>query len=90
MTAKTKVEGYPEMRERWNQLSKLTVQELIDWCIERNLSLEQVNITQVGLKYLSPESDEERERREQFQADHARRTEAWERETLARLKAKYE
>ena len=83
-------EGYPELRQHWQQLSNVTLREVIDWCIEHGLDIEKVTTTQVHLKYLSPETDEERERREKFELDHQRRTEAWERETLARLKEKYE
>lgn len=86
----TKNEGYPELRQRWNQLANLTLQELIDWCIERDLPPDRVRITQVGMKYLTPESNEERTRRLNFEREHRERTEAWERSTLARLKEKYE
>jgi hypothetical protein len=43
-----------------------------------------------NLEWYSPETDEERERREAHERASAERTERWEREVYARLRAKFE
>lgn len=67
-----------------------TVSELMDWMIAEGLSVAEVQIPGTHLKWESPETDSERERREKWDREAAARTEEWERKTLARLKEKYE
>jgi hypothetical protein len=67
-----------------------TVSELMDWMIGRGLGVDLVMITGTHLKWESPETDQERERRLDWERQQATRTEEWERQTLARLKLKYE
>lgn len=67
-----------------------TVAELVDWCVQRNL--DPANVKALGntpLTWTEPRTQEEVDRLAKFQADRAARTEAWERETLARLREKY-
>jgi hypothetical protein len=62
----------------------------MDWMISHNLGVGVVQITGTHLKWESPETDEERKRREEWELRQEARTEEWERQELTRLKAKYE
>jgi hypothetical protein len=79
----------PRMVKRMDNVRDCTVSELIDWCVQRDLSPLDATITSAHVKWESPETDAERERREKWVAEHLARTEKWERETLERLKEKY-
>jgi hypothetical protein len=88
MTAKP--DGWPERRDRWKQFSNITLAELQEWTWAQNLPAEEVRLTQVHIKYVTDENVDERIRREANEVEQRERQEKWERETLARLKAKYE
>ena len=80
----------PRMMKRMSSASDLTVSEL--WqhvVVEKGLDPDEVKITSTHLKWESPETDAERDQRIEFQRRRDERTEQWERETLARLQAKY-
>jgi hypothetical protein len=83
-------DGWPERRERWQQFSHITLQQLIEWSWGAEIAYEDVQLTQVHIKYVTTESDDERAQREASETERQRRQEKWERETLARLRAKYE
>jgi hypothetical protein len=68
-----------------------TISDMIDWCVERDLSPMEVRLTGGGhLFWESLETDEEMERRLRFWKERDDRHEQWEREMLAKLKAKYD
>jgi hypothetical protein len=77
------------MRNRLDSFSG-TVQEVIDWTLQRGLDPTAVAITACHLKWQSPETPQEAERRAEFQAAQDRRHEEWERVTWERLKAKFD
>ena len=67
-----------------------TVAELLDWCAQHDLAPEAVTLPGCHLKYDRPRTEEEAARLAQFQAERDARRDEWERETYARLKAKFE
>lgn len=75
--------------KRIDNVHNITVSELIDWCVQRDLSPLEVTITAAHLKWESPETEKEAERRIRWNAEHLARTEEWERETYKRLLEKY-
>lgn len=77
------------MVRRQANVTNLSVADLLDWCAQHDLSPEQVEVTGTHLKWATPETDEERDRREQHQRAAEERTEKWEREALVRLTEKY-
>jgi hypothetical protein len=63
----------------------ITVESLVDWCIQRGLDPSEVTLSAGHLKWDSPETDAERERREHYAALADQRRIDWENETIARL-----
>jgi hypothetical protein len=80
----------PTVRNRQTSWGGGTVTDLADWCHQRGLSPDEVTVTGGHLKWTSPETDEERARRQQFEADRDARLDAWERGEYERLRAKFE
>jgi len=80
----------PTMRQRHDSWPGGSITDLTDWAHQRGLSPDEVTITGGHLKWTSPETAEERERREQFEAERDERQLRWERETYDRLRAKFE
>lgn len=67
-----------------------TVTEVVHWLLQHGIDPDQATFTgNVAIKYSSPETDAERERREDFERQRDARHEAWERKEWERLKAKY-
>jgi hypothetical protein len=81
---------YPAVRREVESHHRITVQDLIEWCLRRELDPAQTYISAVTVIFYRPESETERARREEYEAANRERTERWEREMLARLRAKYE
>lgn len=77
------------MIERVEWIRDLTVQELFDWCVQRGLQFERVKITATHLKFRTPQTPEEAERRRVAIAAQEARTLEWERATYQRLKAQF-
>jgi S-adenosylmethionine:diacylglycerol 3-amino-3-carboxypropyl transferase len=75
--------------ERVEWVRDVTVDQLVSWCIQRDLDPSVVSITSSHLKFVTPETADEKKRREEWEYQTGQRTEKWERETLARLTAKY-
>lgn len=79
----------PRLVKRVESVHTVTVDELVTWCFSRGLEPAEVTISAAHLKWTSPETTAERERRQLYEGHAAERNEKWERATLARLQAKY-
>lgn len=81
----------PRMVKRQSYIAKdSSVADTLDWCFQKNLDPHAVIFTGGGhMHYESPETDEERERREDFLRQSNERHEKWEREMYEKLKEKY-
>ena len=80
----------PRIVKRMDNVRDCTVSELIDWCVERDLSPLDARITAAHIKWESPEKPEERERRLKWEEERLASRERWERETYERLRTKFE
>jgi IS1 family transposase len=75
--------------KRMDSVKAVSVDDLVNWCLQRGLNPESVEVTSTHLVYFTPMTDEEVARKEAFAQAAIERTEKWERESLARLQAKY-
>lgn len=78
----------PVIRNRVEHF-KGSIDELVTWCFQRELDPREVEITGTHLRFQTPETPEEAERRRKYDEDSRRRHEEWERETWRRLQQKY-
>ena len=77
--------------QRNEHMNGQTVGALFDWCTENELDPGAITIIgNFTLRWESPATDEEIAKRDDWARQADERREAWEVETLARLKAKYE
>lgn len=68
-----------------------TVLDVVNWCVEHGLHTSEVSLVgRVHLRWNDMETDEEFDQRRDWERQRDDRTERWEREKLALLKAKYE
>ena len=79
----------PRIVKRMDNVRDCTVSELIDWCVERDLSPLDARITAAHIKWESPETDAERERREEWERQKAESMVRWERAQWEKLREKY-
>lgn len=77
------------MIKRIESVQNIPVSDLLDWCVHRGLDPDTVTVTAAHLKWESPETEKEAERRAIWQGDRDRRHEEWERETYKRLTEKF-
>lgn len=82
--------GAPRMINRWEQFPGGAVTDLLDWVFQKGLSPTEVRITGGHLKWVSPQTPEEKQRQDEFERERDERTARWEREMFGRLKAKFE
>lgn len=76
--------------KRSHTFRNATVEEVGIWCIEQQLDPKEVTLAgAVGVRWESPETQAEEERRQTWEKRQAETMEKWERDTLARLKEKY-
>lgn len=67
-----------------------TVEDIVDWCIQRDLNPKDVRLAgMANLRWVSEETEAERLGRERFDAEREQRMISWEKDTLKRLKEKY-
>lgn len=78
----------PVIRNRLESF-KGTVDELVSWCMQRELDPTAVEVTGTHLRFQSPETPEEAQRRAEYQASAERRHREWERGYWQRLIEKY-
>ena len=71
-------------------INQFTVQDTVDWCLQRDLDPAKVRFTGGHLQYESPQTDREAEYAATWERQAAERRERWERETYDRLRAKFE
>ena len=83
------VKADPRIVKRITQVNDCTVDDLIEWCDQHVLLPEEVRVTAAHLRWLSPETEEEREGRIKWEKIRDESTLRWERETWERLKVKY-
>lgn len=69
---------------------KGSVDELVTWCMQRELDPTVVEVTGTHVRFQSPETPEEAQRRAEYTARAERRHQEWERDTYLRLREKYE
>lgn len=67
-----------------------TVDEAVDWCVQRGVDPSGVAITGCHLRFESPQTPEEAARKAVWAEQAQRRTDEWERATYERLRAKFE
>lgn len=75
--------------KRMEHVINVTIDDLVQWCIERGLDPDEVTISAAHLKWVSPQTEAEAKRAKEWADQSAARTEEWEREAYARLKAKF-
>ena len=83
------LESDPRIVKRMAQVRDITVSDLISWCVDRDLSPLDATITSTHVKWESPETAEERERRIAWEAEREASTLKWEHETYERLNKKF-
>jgi hypothetical protein len=66
-----------------------SVDELVDWCVQRGLDPSEVAIPSCHLRFEAAQTPAEAERRAQWEEAQRKRTEEWERRTYERLDAKF-
>ncbi len=80
----------PTIRKQFEAIPRdATLGDLMDWCVQHQVAPHRVVLTGGHMVIQRPETDAERQIREDFQAERERRTEAWERETYERLRTKF-
>lgn len=83
-------EPEPRMIKVMEDVNQMTVQEVVDFCLQRGLDLETTRLTGGHMQWSRPETEKERARYAVWQAETAQRTENWERATYDRLREKFE
>jgi hypothetical protein len=79
----------PRIVKRMVHVNGLTVSDLIDWCVQHDLSPYEVTVSAAHLKWASAETDEERAERLKWEKHCEERTLKWEHETYERLSKKF-
>lgn len=80
----------PKMIKVMEDVNQMTVQEVVDFCLQKGLDLEGTRLTGGHMQWSRPETEKEAERRAYWVAEQAKRTANWEAETYARLREKFE
>jgi hypothetical protein len=75
--------------KRMDSVKAVSVDDLVNWCLQRGLNPESVEVTATHLVYYTPMTDDEVERRDRYAAEAVARTEKWEQEQFERLRLKY-
>lgn len=78
------------LRKRFESIPRdATLEDLVDWCLQRGLDPSGVVVTGGHLRWESPLTDDERQARDEYRAKQEQRTLEWELATYERLNEKF-